>query len=199
VTATPRLAPLAASELADEQRDLLRGRLPAADRYLTGDPDGPPLPNILGLFAHHPQLAAHWLAWNAALLETTTISPHDRELLILRVAWRTQCHYEWAQHVAIARDAGVTDAELAALATDDAAGVDLDLVSAADQMLYEHGVDERIWTRLALRFDPRELLEVLFLVGSYAALAQVLNSVHLPPDACPDGSVTSLPPCEDRS
>ena len=69
----PRLAPLAASELADEQRDLLRGRLPAADRYLTGDPDGPPLPNILGLFAHHPQLAAHWLAWNAALLETTTI------------------------------------------------------------------------------------------------------------------------------
>jgi AhpD family alkylhydroperoxidase len=195
----PRLAPLAASELADEQRDLLRGRLPAADRYLTGDPDGPPLPNILGLFAHHPQLASHWLAWNAALLETTTISPHDREVLILRVAWRTQCHYEWAQHVAIARGAGMTDAELAALATDDAPGIDPDLVTAADQMLDEHRVDERTWARLAQRFEPRELLEVLFLVGSYAALAQVLNSVHLPPDPCPDGSVTSLPPREDRS
>ena len=199
-TTPPRLVPLANGDWTPEGRDLLRGKLPSADRYLRDDVDGPPLPNILGLFGHHPQLAAQWLGWNAGLLEMTTLPPRLRELVILRVAWRTQCEYEWSQHVLLGREAGVSDDDLAAVTAprDRWQGVEYDLLAAADQMVASHRVDDPTWLRLSERFDDRELLEVLFLIASYGALAQVLNSVHLAPDPTRDGDVPRLPDPEDR-
>ena len=52
--AAPRLGPLPATEWSPEDRELLRGSLARADRYLSGDVDAPPMPPILGLFARHP-------------------------------------------------------------------------------------------------------------------------------------------------
>jgi AhpD family alkylhydroperoxidase len=189
--AAPRLTPRAADDWAADERDLLRGRLTAADRYLTGEPDAPPLPGILGLLGHHPRLAANWLAFSGELLDEPVLDPRDRELLILRVGWRTQCRYEWAQHVRMARDAGVTAAEIDAVVGPlDAgwSGRDRDLLAAADQMIDQHRIDDATWRRLATRFDEAELLELLFIVGSYLCLALVLNSVGLEPDPGSDDS-----------
>jgi AhpD family alkylhydroperoxidase len=197
---TPRLSPLARGEWTDEDRALLRGSLPAADRYLSGDPDAPPLPNILGLFGLHPTLAGGWLGWNAGLLEAVSLAPRLRELVILRVAWRTQCRYEWAQHETMARDAGLNAAELAAVAgpADTWPAPERDLLDAADQMIEAHRVSGDTWRQLADRYGDRELLELLFLVGSYCALALVLNSVDLPPDGGPDDEIPTMPALEDR-
>jgi AhpD family alkylhydroperoxidase len=197
----PRLVPLANGDWTAEDREILRGKLPAADRYLRDDADAPPLPNILGLFGHHPELAAEWLGWNARLLAIASLAPRRRELVILRVAWRAQCRYEWAQHALLGRDAGLTEDEIAAIAGPAAAwsGVERDLLDAADQMIDGHRVDDDTWTRLSEHFDHPQLLEVLFLIASYVALAQVLNSVHLPPDPGPAGLVLPLPEPEDRT
>jgi nitrite reductase/ring-hydroxylating ferredoxin subunit len=51
--------------------------------------------NVLGLFANHPPLAKAFLTWNGYLLSrASTITPHIRELAILRIAWRRRCRYE---------------------------------------------------------------------------------------------------------
>lgn len=201
MTTTPRLAPLVNGDLTPEHREILRGKLPAADRFLRDDGDGPQVPNILGLFGHHPQLTAEWLGWNARLLEITSLTPRQRELVILRVAWRTQCHYEWAQHVVLGLDAGITDDEIAALSGETGRwpGVERDLLDAADQMVERYRVDDDTWLGLSGHFDDQQLLEVLFLVASYCALAAVLNSVHLAPDPRPEGVVHALPEPEDRT
>jgi 4-carboxymuconolactone decarboxylase len=182
----PRLTPLPAAALTDGAREMLRGNLAVADRYLTGAPDAPPLPAILGLLGHHPRLAAHWLALSGGMLDAPVLAPRDRELLILRVAWRTGCGYEWAQHARMGRSAGLTDAEVAAAAREiDAApwtADDRDLLAAADQMVAAHRVDDPTWKRLADRFDERELVELLFVVGTYLCLALVLNSAGLGPE-----------------
>ena len=115
MSASSRLAPLGPESWASESRALLRGHLAVADRYLTGLPDAPPLPGILGLLGHHPRLAANWLALSGGLLDDPVLDPRDRELLILRVGWRTQCRYEWVQHVRMAADAGITPAEVEAV------------------------------------------------------------------------------------
>jgi len=199
----PRLAPVTAARLGPEGRELLKGRLTAADRYLSGGPEAPPMPAILGLLGHHPTLAANWLAWNAGLLEAPVLDPRDRELLVLRVGWRAQCRYEWAQHVRMALDAGLTPEQVAAVAGgDDASGAhtwserDRHLLAAADQMVVDHRVDDATWRGLAARFDEAQLLEVLFVVGSYLCLALVLNSVGLVPDPGTDEGPGRLPGTE---
>lgn len=187
--------------LAPEGRALLRGRLAAADRYLADGPDAPPLPGILGLFGHHPALAARWLEWNAGLLEAPSLDPRDRELLILRVGWRAQCRYEWAQHVGLAQRAGLTAEQVAAVAGegDDGGGADpwserdRLLLAAVDQMVAEHRVGDATWWGLTAHFDEPQLLELLFVVGSYLCLALVLNSVDLAPDPGTDDGRGRLP------
>ena len=73
---------------------------------------------------------------------------------------------------------------------------DRDLLGAADQMIDAHRVDDATWARLATRYDEQQLLELLFVVGSYVCLAMVLNSVGLEPDAGPDGQHPDLPGSE---
>jgi 4-carboxymuconolactone decarboxylase len=186
----PRLAPLTAAAMPEEGRALLRGHLAAADRYLTGDPDAPPMPGILGLLGHHPRLAANWLALNGGILDDPVLDPRVRELLILRVGWRTRCRYEWAQHIVIGRRAGLSEDEVTAVAGRlDAhpwGECDRDLLDAVDEMIDHYRIDDATWQRLAADFDERELLEVLFVVGSYLCLALVLNSAGLEPDPALD-------------
>src|SRR5262249_38957663 len=60
------------------------------------------------------------------------------------------------------------------------------LLRAADQLLDDHVIDDGTWERLAAQLDERQLLELTFVVGSYACLAMVLNSAGLEPPAGPD-------------
>jgi hypothetical protein len=53
------------------------------------------------------------------------------------------------------------------------------LISAADELLDGHTVTDATWLGLRASFDDQQLLEVLFLVGSYVCLSMVLNSVEL--------------------
>ena len=184
------MAPLPLVEWSDEQREALRGNLRRADKYLSGAPDAPPLPAILGLLARHPGIGAPWLAFSATLLDAGVLDPRDRELLVLRVGWRMRSRYEWAQHVAMGQAAGLTEDEIEAVPAGPASPIfderDGALLHAVDELLDEHAVGDETWQRLREHFDDAELLEVLFVVGSYACLAMVLNSVGLAPDAGPD-------------
>ncbi|WP_018505869.1 carboxymuconolactone decarboxylase family protein [Parafrankia discariae] len=183
--AEPRLPPLPVAEWTEEDRDLLRGNLARADRYLSGAADAPPMPPILGLFARHSQVGARWLAFNGTLIESGTLSPRDRELLILRVGARTGCRYQWAEHLRMAQAAGLTFDQVSAVREGASAPLwserDRDLLCAADQLVDDHVLDDALWEALASRFDERQLLEVIFVVGSYVCLAMLLNSVGLLP------------------
>ncbi|MGW8652943.1 carboxymuconolactone decarboxylase family protein, partial [Nocardia salmonicida] len=110
-----RLAPLPVREWDENTRNMFRGHVKSADRYLSGAPDAPAMPGILGVLAHHPELAGAWLAYNGLLIERPAVDPRDRELVILRVAWRSGSEYEWAQHVRIATTLGITEEQIAAV------------------------------------------------------------------------------------
>ncbi|MFD3459502.1 carboxymuconolactone decarboxylase family protein [Nocardia fluminea] len=158
----------------------------SADRYLTGEPDAPPMPGILGVLAHHTELASAWLAYNGLLLERPTVDPRERELVILRVAWRSESDYEWAQHVRTATALGVTAEQIEAVRYGPQAAVwspvQRALLAMTDQLLDRHRVDDATWAQLERYFDSRQLIELLFVAGSYLCLAMVFNSVALQPD-----------------
>ena len=156
--------------------------------------------NVLGLFANHPALAKAFLRYNAYLLgRDSTIPPHTRELVILRVAWRRRCRYEWAQHVRIARRAGVTDAEIAMVraGADARAGAgDSDgggagdgdapghkitalIIAAVDELDANSGLSDATYQALADKFDDRQLMDLVFTIGTYGLLGMAFNAFGL--------------------
>jgi 4-carboxymuconolactone decarboxylase len=187
----PRLAPVPFAEWDDETRTTLLAFLRRPERYLSGAPDAPPMPVVLEMFAHHLPLSASWLPFTEMLAgDASTLRAEHRELLILRVAWRTRSGYEWSQHSRMGIDAGLTEAQIEAVTVGPAAAVwtplERTLLTSVDEVIDEHAVGDTTWAELAAHFEPAEILELLFLVGGYLCLAGVLNSIglrgELPPD-----------------
>jgi alkylhydroperoxidase family enzyme len=117
----------------------------------------------------HTELFADLLPFGQRLLERSTLELRDRELLILRVAWRCGASYVWSHHAA-----AVTDADLAAL-VDSASGEVL--LRAADELVVSHRVSDEVWAELGERYSSAQLIEVCLLVGQYVMLAGALNSL----------------------
>ena len=109
-----------------------------------------------------------------------------RELIILRVAWRTRSTYEWAQHTRIGLQAGLTVEQLHAVPEGAGAEVwspvERAVLAATDQMVDRHASTNATWNELGEHFDDTQLLELLFVAGAYLCFAVIVNSARMQPD-----------------
>jgi 4-carboxymuconolactone decarboxylase len=183
--AQPRLEPLPRERLDDAAQAALREAFPGqvADRFLSTGPDALAVPNAITTMLHHPELAGPFLTYNNVLLWKPALEHRWRELMVLRVARRTRSEYEWAQHVRLAARYGVASDDVDAIAEDrEAEGwtpLERDLVLATDQLIDRYRIDDETWARLAEHLDERQLVEVVFVVGTYTCLAMAFNSFGL--------------------
>jgi alkylhydroperoxidase family enzyme len=202
VSATgPRLAPLPPDEWSEEAIAAVRAAFGDAyvDGLLAAAEDAPPVQNVIGTLVRHPALTGPFLVYNAVLLRAPTLEPRWRELMILRVAWRTRSEYEWLQHVRIARAVGLTDAEIEAVAAGADAGwapFERDLLTATDELLDGYRIADATWERLAVPLDERQLVELTFVVGTYTGLAMAFNSFGIELD--PELRTLGAPPLPDE-
>jgi 4-carboxymuconolactone decarboxylase len=169
---SPRLAPLDHGE-ADELQQELLGAL-GGHRAL----------NIFKTLVRHPKLFRRWSPFAGRLLQGSALSPRDREIVILRTALRCGSAYEWGQHVSIAREAGLSDDEIRAVASGpDACEDDVALlVRTVDELRDDSCITDATWAALAGRYSDEQLIELPMLSGHYALLAGVLNSVGVQPE-----------------
>lgn len=194
----PRLPPLPREEWNDDAVASLRAGLgdAAADHLLSNDAR---IPNVLTTLMRHPGLAGPFLAYNTVLLNAPAVKPRLRELMVLRVAWRTRSTYEWVQHVRMAASCAITAEEIDAIARGaDAEGwtpLEADLLAATDQLIDRYRIDDDTWARLGEHLDERALIEVAFIVGTYTGLAMAFNSlgIELDPELH-DVAAPPLPP-----
>jgi 4-carboxymuconolactone decarboxylase len=179
-----RLAPIPFAAWDEQTRTTLLSHLRRPELYLSGSPDAPPMPVVLELFANHVALSGTFLTFTDMLAgEQSRLDPRIRELLILRVAWRTRSGYEWNQHGRMGADEGLSDAQLRAVREGPGAPLwtpgERDLLTAVDEMVDAFAVSETTWDRLSGAFDAPVLFELVFVVGGYLCLAAVLNSLGL--------------------
>ncbi len=189
----PRLVPLPFAEWDEATRATLLQFLRRPELYLSGAPDAPPMPIVLEMFARHLPLSASWLPFTEMLAsDDAKLRPPHRELLILRVAWRTRSGYEWNQHCRMGADAGLTAAQIEAVPDGASAAVwtslERAMMAAVDEIIDDHEVGDATWRSLASHLEPAEIFELLFLVGGYLCLAGVLNSIGLQSAMPPDRS-----------
>jgi 4-carboxymuconolactone decarboxylase len=186
---SPRLAPLPPEQWDDDVREALAAAFTdeGAARLLGMGPAAISMPNVLATLMHHPALAGPFLVYNNVLLRSPTLDARLRELMILRVAWRTGSRYEWAQHLRIAASVGITPEEIDAVAQGtDAVGwpaLDGDVITAVDELVDGYRITDDTWNRLAEQLDERQLVELVFVAGTYTGLAMAFNSFGLELDA----------------
>ena len=130
-------------------------------------------------------------ALGTELLIKGRLPPRVREVVILRVAWRTGSVYEWGQHVRIGRDSGLDDDEITSLATE-AAAVDWSeaerlAVTVTDELCSGDDLTDATWSAAAAEWGEEDLIELILLVGNYRMLAGFLNAARVEPDPGLDG------------
>ena len=152
---------------------------------LTG-PEGDPL-NIFGVLGNHPDMLKRWLVFATHVLSKNTLSPRDRELLILRTGWNCGSKYEWGQHVVIARDCGISDHEIESVKEGPSASSwsshDRMLLVAADELHQHQTLSDHAWNGLTAAYSTEQVLDVIATVGNYHLVAMFLNSTGVPLDA----------------
>jgi alkylhydroperoxidase family enzyme len=180
---TPRIAPVAADDMTDEQRALLA---PIAER-------GKPVLNIFRTLANHPDGLRGFLGWGSFVLSRrNTLPAREREIVVLRTGFLCKSGYEWTQHVPIGRRAGLTEAEIEAIkAGADAPGwsaADAALLRACDELHRDQFVGEPTWQALAAHFSQKQCMDVVFTVGQYTQVSMLLNTfgVQLDEGQTPD-------------
>ena len=136
--------------------------------------------NALGLLALHTDLSTAFNTFNGHVLFASTLSPRQRELLVLRVAAVRAAEYEWAQHAVLAGDAGLTDEEVARIAADPAAAqwspVERAMLAAVDELVRDATIAADTWAVLADAFDHQQLMDLVFTVGAYDLLAMAFRT-----------------------
>jgi 4-carboxymuconolactone decarboxylase len=139
--------------------------------------------NIFGTVARHPALMRRWLVFATHVLSKSTLTPRDRELLILRTGVRCNSQYEFSQHAIIARRSDITDEEIEATKRDvgDHPWSDHDaaLIRAADELHDDATLSDATWSTLRGAYSDEQLLDAIFAVGNYHIVSMVLNSCRV--------------------
>jgi 4-carboxymuconolactone decarboxylase len=165
-----RVAPLPIDQWDDETREVLKASQ-MGGRVL----------NIFRTLAHHPKLLKRWLVFGNHILFKATITPRERELLILRTGWNCRAEYEWGQHVLIGKQFGITDEEIERITRGpDAPGWDpfeATLLRAADELHSDSRIGDATWQALNARFNTQQIIDVIFTVGQYTMVSMALNSL----------------------
>jgi alkylhydroperoxidase family enzyme len=162
-------------------RDALAALRPPEARHPFPKREGRPKGlNVLGTLAIHPALARAFNTFNGHLLFATTLSQRQRELLVLRVAALRGAAYEWAQHAVLASDVGIDADELdriqTGVTTSGWSPLDEAMLRAVDELVLDAKISDATWKTLSADLDEQQLMDLVFTVGAYDALAMAFRS-----------------------
>ena len=173
-----RIAPLPADEWDDAVDQALSGLMPAERR----NPKA--AGNLVATLVRHPKLTRSFLRFNFHLLYGSALPARLRELAVLRVAQLSNCEYEREHHLEMGREAGLTDEVIAGIERG-AVSDELDqaVLDAADELHRESVVSDNTWTTLSAHLDEHQLMDLIFTIGCYGALAMAINTFGVEPDS----------------
>jgi 4-carboxymuconolactone decarboxylase len=143
--------------------------------------------NVYRLLLHSPPLAETWFDHNNAVRFKTGLDGRLREMVIIRIGHLTRARYVLGQHVPkLALAEGLTLPECDALANWQESELfdsrDRAVLAYADAMTRDIEVPDRVFEPLRQHFDPRQLVELTVLIGTYAMHARVFEALKLDPE-----------------
>src|SRR6185295_18415629 len=131
-------------------------------------------------FNKYEKLNQRWSPRQTFINRTSKLTPHHREMLILRMGWNCRAEYEWAKHVGSvgrARDHGLDPPKIAEGAAADAWDPFEKAILRASDELYRDGVvSDATWKTLAAQYDTGLMMSAVFTTSDYRAISMSLNT-----------------------
>ncbi len=138
-------------------------------------------PEILRAMAHHPKLFSLITGIGIQLTGYGVLSPRERELAILRVAWFCQSSYQWGEHVSIGKKTGINSEEIDRITQGSAVSGwtehEQAILRAAEELHGQASLSDATWKILSKRFNSQQLLELIIVIGLYQTNAYFVNSM----------------------
>jgi AhpD family alkylhydroperoxidase len=153
------------SDIPDRAREFL-AKLPAL--------------NIFRMLAHADHLLEPFVRFGNGFLYKGTLDAVTREIAILRVGYLSGCEYETHQHERIARQAGMSDALIAALRTGPEAEAlspeQQEVVRYVDDLVKNVRAGDKTFKPLRERMSLKQLQELTLVTGYYMMVCRFLST-----------------------
>ena len=150
-------------------------------------PQDTPAGNVFRMLAQAPPVGGAALGLIYSLLSETQLDPKVREIVILRVAERSAARYAFAQHSAIAASVGVNDDQISSLEQGLVPHAlfgerESTAIKLADEAVHKAQVSDATFVRARQHFPPREIVELLLLIGCFRMMCRVVTITELEPE-----------------
>jgi 4-carboxymuconolactone decarboxylase len=137
--------------------------------------------NIFRLLANADSAFRPFMDYGLALLRDLDVDPVVREQAILRVAALTPgAEYEWVQHEPIGHAVGMTDEQIEACRTGDAGDV---VLRFTEEIVRDATPSDATFLAMSERFPPRQIVELILVIGNYMMLARLMATAQIDLDA----------------
>ena len=154
-----------------------------------------PVPRL----ANHPELVAAWTEFSKTLRHDTRTPRALRELVILRGAQLMRSEYEWAQHLQMARKAGVREAQIAALPpwkTSAEFDAREKAALALAEAVTQGKVSDEVYAEAMRHFDHHDYVELAIVAAFYAMVGRMLDAMGVQLEPM---SATTRRSCRERA
>jgi alkylhydroperoxidase family enzyme len=143
--------------------------------------------NVFRALLHSPSATAGFYGMLNALLFQNKVAARTRELVILRIGWRTGSEYVFCNHVRFSRELRIPDGEILGVRDPQRchaySETDRTVLHLADELHESAEVTRSTWAALEKAFTSDELVELLLIGGFWRMAAGFVNSAKIPLDA----------------
>lgn len=150
--------------------------------------------NVLGAIMHTPDTFGPFLEYWVTCKSKMALSVREQELVILRMGCLYRSNYVWKHHVPVAREFGVTDAELDAVRAGHAAALptprEQALLALTDELVNARSISPAVWAERRAAITDQQVVDLIALVSQYVFFALMNNALqvqiepalaHIPP------------------
>jgi alkylhydroperoxidase family enzyme len=115
----------------------------------------------------------------------TKLSARLRELVIMRIGWRTGSVYEWTQHWRVARNLNIPERDLVAVRdwqqASQLTAADRAVLRATDETLDRGAIGDATWAECCKHLQTdAERIELVIAIGNWTMFSQLLKSLAIP-------------------
>jgi len=144
--------------------------------------------NLSRLLAHAVSMQPGIALAVQGMMSGIEVPPLERQICVLAVLHLDRGEYEWAQHLQVSKAMGIPDEKVVAIANDrfgDPIFSDREraLLAFTRQVVKTVRVDDFVFNAVASFYQPRQIVELIHVIGLYMLFVRVSEVAEIEIDA----------------